>query len=100
MKRQLLTRVREEQAKAQKLERAVLVRQAKACEKMLSITNYQRNANQNQNEVSAHTGKNGYHQKITNNKYWTGCGEKGTFLYLLVGMQTSAATMENSVEIP
>ena len=32
----------------------------------------------------------------TNIKCWRGCGEKGT---LSVGMQTSIATMENSVEI-
>ena len=31
-------------------------------------------------------------KKSTNNKFWRGCGEKG--------MQTSTATMENSVEIP
>ena len=29
------------------------------CVKMLKITNYQRNANQNYNEVSPHTGQNG-----------------------------------------
>ena len=37
-------------------------------------------------------------KKSTNNKFWRGCG-KGDPLTLLVGMQTSTATMENSVEI-
>ena len=39
-------------------------------------------------------------KKSTKNKCWRGCGEKGTPLTLLVGMQTSTATMEKSVEIP
>ena len=38
-------------------------------------------------------------QKSTSNKCCRGCEEKGTLLTLLVGMQTSTATMENSVEI-
>ena len=35
-----------------------------ANEHMLNIVHYQRNANQNQNELSPHTGQNGPHQKI------------------------------------
>ena len=38
-------------------------------------------------------------QKSTSNTCWRRCGEKGS-LTLLVGMQTSIATMENNVEIP
>ena len=33
---------------------------------MLNITHYQRNANQNYNEIPPHTGQNGHHQKPTN----------------------------------
>ena len=34
----------------------------KAHEKMLNVTNYYRNANQNYKEVSPHTSQNGHHQ--------------------------------------
>ena len=47
----------------------------KAHEKMLNITNYQRNANQHYNEVSPHTGQNAIIKTSTNNKCWRGCGE-------------------------
>ena len=36
----------------------------KTHEKMLNITHYQRNANQNQNEVPSHPGQNGSRQKV------------------------------------
>ena len=48
--------------------------------KMLSTTNYQRNTNQNCNEVSPHTSRNDHNQKSTNSKYGRGCGEKRALL--------------------
>ena len=35
----------------------------KACEKLLNITNYQRDSNQNYNDAPFHTGQNDHHQK-------------------------------------
>ena len=29
-------------------------------------------------QLSPHTSQNGHHQKSTNNKFWRGCGAKGT----------------------
>ena len=67
---------------------------------MLNITHYQKSANQNHNEVSSHTSQNGYYPKVYKQQMLERVGRKGNPLTLLVGMQTSTATMENSVEIP
>jgi len=45
---------------------------------MLNINNYERNANQNHNEVPSDMAAI---KKFTNNKCWIQCGEKGTFLH-------------------
>ena len=36
----------------------------KHMKKMLNIAHYERNANQNYNDISSHTGQNGPHQKV------------------------------------
>ena len=48
---------------------------------MLSITHYQRNANQNYNEIPLTLIRMSIIKKSTNNKCWRGCGEKGTLLH-------------------
>ena len=67
---------------------------------MLNITHYQRNANQDHSEVPFHTSQNGCDPKVYKQKMLERVWRKGNLLTLLVGMQTSTATMENSVEIP
>ena len=67
---------------------------------MLNITHYQRNANQNHSEVTISRQLelllSKSLQEIMLERVW----RKGNSLTMLVGMQTSTATMENSVEIP
>ena len=64
-----------------------------------NITHYQRNANQGHNEVPFHTSQNGCDSSLQAINAGEDV-EKREPLTLLVGMQTSTATMENSVEIP
>ena len=67
---------------------------------MLKVTHYQRNANQNHNKLPFHASQNGCCQKSLQTINAGERAEKRNPLRLLVGMQTSTATMENSVEIP
>ena len=66
---------------------------------MFKVTNYSRDANQNNNVVPSHTYQNGYHQQI-NKQVLEKMRRKRNPLALLVGMQTGAATVENSMEFP
>ena len=67
---------------------------------MLNITHYQRNAHQNHNEVPFHASQKGYYPKVYKQYMLERVWRKGKPLTLLVGMQTSTATVKNSMEIP
>ena len=66
---------------------------------MLNITHYQRNANQNHSGVPLHASQDGCYPKVYKQSMLERVWRKGNPLTLLVGMQTSTATMENSMEI-
>ena len=69
-------------------------------ERMLSVTTYQRDANLNHSEILLHTGQNGHYKQINKQQVLARLWRKGNPSALLVGMQTSADTVENSVEFP
>ena len=54
---------------------------------------YQRNANQNHYEVPSHAGQNGCYQKVYKQQMLERVRRKRNPLTLLVGMQTSVATV-------
>ena len=57
-------------------------------------------SDQNHNEVPFHTSQHGCDPKVCKQYMLERVWRKGNPLTLLVGMQTSTATVENSVEIP
>ena len=67
---------------------------------MLNITNHQRNANQNHNEIPPHTCQNGYYQKDNKIQVLVKIWRKVNTPALLVEIQIGAASMENSMEVP
>ena len=67
---------------------------------MLNFAHYQRNANQNYSEIPPHIGQNGHHQKVYKQQILDRVQKKRNPLTLLMGMQTSTTTIENSVESP
>ena len=67
-------------------------------EKMLSITSHQRDANEIHNKIPLHVGQNGHHKQINKQQVLEMLWRKGNPSALLMGMQTSAATVENSVD--
>ena len=62
-------------------------------QKMLNVTHYQRNANQNHNEVPSHAGQNGCNQKVYKQqlleKVGRRCRKGAVVPPLLMGIQTS-----------
>ena len=72
----------------------------KAHENMLNIVNYQRNANQNYKELSPDTGQDGHHQKAYKELMLERIWRKGNPPTLLMGMEISITTVENSMEFP
>ena len=72
----------------------------KLYEKMLRTATHQRDAKQNHNEIPLPTGQNGHHKQINKQQVLERMQRKGNHNALLVGMQTGAATVENSTEFP
>ena len=50
-------------------------------EKMLNVSNYYRNTNQNYHEVHLTPVRIAIINKSTNDKFWRGCGEKRSLLH-------------------
>ena len=67
---------------------------------MLNITQHQGNTNQNHNEIPPLTCQNGKNEQLRKQQMLVRMQRKGNVLTLLMGMQTRAASLENSMEGP
>ena len=67
--------------------------------KMLHITHHQGNTNQNHSEIPPHPCQNGSHEQLWQQEMLARMRRKSLSFALLVGMQTGAATPENSMEV-
>ena len=72
-------------------------RHMKGCSASLAIIEMQV---KNHNEIPLHTGQNVHHKQINKQQVLQRMRRKGNPSALLMGMQTGAATMENSMEFP
>ena len=69
-------------------------------EKLLSITSYRRDANENHHEIPPHTDQNGRHNQSKKQQVLERLWRKRNPSSLLVGLQIGATTMKNSIEFP
>ena len=67
---------------------------------MLNVAPYQGNTNQDHTQISPHASQGGQNEQIRILYMLVRMWSNGNPLALLVGMQTGAATLENSVEVP
>ena len=61
---------------------------------------HQGNMSQNHNEIPPHTHQNDKNEQLRKQQMLERMWRKGNPFVLLVGMQTGAATLENSMEVP
>ena len=69
----------------------------KGCSASLAIIEMQV---KNHNEIPLHTGQNVHHKQINKQQVLVRLWRKGNPSAVLVGMQTGATTVENSMEFP